>query len=124
MSTLVKSTPSAFLIPNNLFAHTNLLNDLWLNLHYNLFELCPFFKCGHGDSILVEGKGHFGLIDSANPTTGKKKFKDKNIFFVLKCLKKLKVQKLDFIFGTNSHSDHIGGIKEITYEYVDNSTIY
>ena len=41
-----------------------------------------------------------------------------------KYLQKLKVQKLDFIIGTHSHSDHIGGIKEIAYEYVDNSTIY
>jgi beta-lactamase superfamily II metal-dependent hydrolase len=87
-------------------------------------NIVHFIKCGHGDSILVEGKGHFGLIDSANPIIGKNNFKDKNVFFVLKYLKKLKVQKLDFIIGTHSHSDHIGGIKEITYEYVDNSTIY
>ena len=87
-------------------------------------NIVHFIKCGHGDSILVEGKGHFGLIDSSNPIKGKNKFKNKNVFSVLKYLQKLKVQKLDFIIGTHSHSDHIGGIKEIAYEYVDNSTIY
>ena len=43
---------------------------------------------------------------------------------ILNYLKKIKVKKLDFIIGTHAHSDHIGGIKDITYEYVDNSTIY
>ena len=24
-----------------------------------------FIKCGHGDTILIEGNGHYGLIDSS-----------------------------------------------------------
>lgn len=91
-----------------------------------------FIKCGHGDSILVEGKGHFGLVDSAISIKGKYKFNykkkltNKEISFsiVLNYLKKLKVSKLDFIIVTHAHSDHIGGIKEISDEYVGNTTIY
>ena len=91
-----------------------------------------FIKCGHGDSILIEGKGHFGLVDSANSIkmkykyNYKKKLTNKEISFsiVLNYLKKLKVSKLDFIIATHAHSDHIGGIKEISDEYVGNTTIY
>ena len=88
-------------------------------------NIIHFIKCGRGDSILVEGKGHFGLIDSANPITKNNLINHKNsALIVLNYLKELKVQKLDFIIGTHAHSDHIGGIKEICDEYIDNTTIY
>ena len=88
-------------------------------------NIIHFIKCGHGDSILVEGKGHFGLIDSANPVTKNSLFDNANsVLIVLNYLKELKVKKLDFIIGTHAHSDHIGGIKEICDEYIDNTTIY
>ena len=88
-------------------------------------NIIHFIKCGHGDSILIEGKGHFGLIDSANPIINNNLIdNENNVLIVLNYLKELKVKKLDFIIGTHSHPDHIGGIKEICEKYVDNTTIY
>lgn len=44
---------------NNVKIKTKLNNNEKQNIIH-------FIKCGHADSILVEGEGHFGLIDSAN----------------------------------------------------------
>lgn len=43
---------------------------------------------------------------------------------ILKYLKKLKVKKLDFIIGTHTHIDHLGGIPSISEKFVDNKTKY
>ena len=88
-------------------------------------NIIHFIKCGHGDSILVEGNGFFGLIDSGNPNEFKFGKNDTSINSnVFKYLKELKVKKLAFIIGTHAHLDHIGGIQEISNEYIDNTTIY
>ena len=29
-------------------------------------NIIHFINCGHGDSILIEGNGHYGLIDSTS----------------------------------------------------------
>ena len=109
----------------------------------NKRNVIHFIKCGSGDAILIEGNGHFGLIDTSNPyqymknevvkvnidkKKGEKNWWEPNpinsVQAVLNYLKSLNVKKLDFILGTHAHSDHIGGIGAIAYKYVDKSTIY
>ena len=99
-------------------------------LNYNKKQnIIHFIKCGHGDSILIEGNGHFGLIDSANHfinirNNNQINYNYQGILIILNYLKYLKVKKLDFIIGTHAHSDHIGGIEALSSEYVDDKTIY
>ncbi len=102
-----------------------------------------FIKCGSADSIIIESNGKFGLIDSSNPykyienevepveideSIGEinqwSPSADESVQAVLNYLEYLKVNKLDFIVGTHSHSDHIGGIPAIAYKYVDSNTKY
>lgn len=102
-----------------------------------------FIKCGSADSIVIESNGKFGLIDSSNPykyienevepveideNIGEvnqwSTSEDQSVQAVLNYLDHLKVNKLDFIIGTHSHSDHIGGIPAVAYKYVDSNTKY
>jgi len=101
-----------------------------------------FIKCGE-DSILIEGNGRFGLVDASNSyrylknevervnietskgeTNQWANFSQYSVQAVLDYLNHLNVTKLDFIIGTHSHNDHIGGIPAIAFKYVDNRTIY
>ena len=109
----------------------------------NTRHIIHFIRCGSSDSILLEAYGHYGLIDSSNPykdiekevehvqiDISKKEIDqslddpDKSVKAVINYLNYLKVDKLDFIIGTHSHSDHIGGIPAIAYYFVDNNTKY
>ena len=106
-------------------------------------NMIHFIKCGSSDSILIESNGHFGLIDSSRPykyienevehveineTIGEKnhwtKDPDKSVQAVINYLNYKKIDKLDFIIGTHSHADHIGGIPAIAYYFVDENTKY
>jgi beta-lactamase superfamily II metal-dependent hydrolase len=113
-------------------------------LYYsNNQNIVHFIKCGSADSILIESKGRFGLIDTSNPyqyikdevehvqineSKGERNqwssSPDESVQAVLNYLDYLKVDKLDFILGTHAHSDHIGGVPAIAYKYVDSNTKY
>ena len=105
-------------------------------------NIIHFIKCGH-DSILIEGNGRYGLIDSSNNYELIKNevesvkidtysgeinqwtnISEYSVQAVLDYLEQLNVSKLDFILGTHAHNDHIGGMPAIAYKYVDNTTIY
>ena len=105
-------------------------------------NIIHFIKCGY-DSILIEGNGRYGLIDSSNNyefienEVEKVKIDEYNgeinqwtniseysVQAVLDYLQNLNVSKLDFVVGTHAHNDHIGGIPAIAYKYVDDSTVY
>lgn len=115
-------------------------NQLYEKSYRNMVH---FIKCGSSDSILIESNGRFGLVDSSNPykyiqnevesvdideSKGERhqwvEIEDQSVQAVLNYLDYLKVPKLDFIIGTHSHSDHIGGIPAIAYNYVDSNTKY
>ena len=87
------------------------------------------------DAILIESNGKYGLIDSSNPSTASddpefaftKEFVDTgaNGLTVVKYLTDLNISHLDFVLGTHSHSDHVGGMPDIAGSgLVDRNTVY
>ena len=81
-----------------------------------------FLKTGSSDAILIESQGHFALIDAAEDNDNPMGFEWLDFRGyeeeVLEYLKKNAADKsgkvhLDFILGTHSHSDHIGGFDTI-----------
>ncbi|MCL2508467.1 MAG: MBL fold metallo-hydrolase [Oscillospiraceae bacterium] len=63
-----------------------------------------FLNVGSGDAILLESGGHFALIDAA--TAGRSPY-------VSDYVKRASGGHLDFVIGTHSHSDHIGGFETV-----------
>ncbi len=76
-----------------------------------------FLNVGSADAIIIESNGHYGLVDAANPSLNHSSngwaTETGNGITVTDYLKLLGVKKLDFVIGTHSHSDHIGGIPDI-----------
>lgn len=84
-----------------------------------------FINVGNGDAILIENDGHFAMVDVGEDTnspdgsdpryplrpgiTINEGYEEK----VINYLKKVGVQKLDFVIGTHAHSDHIGSMPNI-----------
>ena len=74
------------------------------------------------DAIIIESNGHYGLIDASNlngdtaqiPNTAVGSSASGKL--VLDYLEALGVEHLDFVIGTHSHSDHMGGIPDIVKE--------
>ena len=94
-----------------------------------------FINCGQADSILIEQNGRYGLIDASRPyskaddvveSAGKRgeDSPDRSAQAVVNYLNHLEVSHLDFILATHAHSDHIGGMPQIAYHFVDKNTIY
>lgn len=67
-----------------------------------------YINAGKADSILLQLDGHSFLIDA-----GKKK----SAKTINKVLEKYKVEKLDAVFLSHQHNDHIGGINKVASKY-------
>ena len=86
------------------------------------------------DSILIESGGHYGLVDASHPSwdpdsriTGY----TADVDDVINYLHMVGVMHLDFVLGTHSHSDHIGGMKFLASAlnsegdyWIDSNTVY
>lgn len=81
-----------------------------------------FLSTGSSDAILLESGGRFALVDCAEDSDNPRGFEELEYEGyeeqVLEYLKanaadKNGIVKLDFILGTHSHSDHIGGFDTI-----------
>lgn len=67
-----------------------------------------FINAGRADSILVQIDGHSFLIDTGLKSSASK---------IKEVLGKYRVNKLDAVFLTHQHRDHIGGLKKIAKNY-------
>ena len=81
-----------------------------------------FLDTGSSDAILIESDGKFALIDAGEDSDNPRGFKSLDLTGyeneVVSYLKKNASDqngkvKLDFILGTHSHSDHIGGFDTV-----------
>lgn len=63
-----------------------------------------FIDVGQGDSILLESKGEFALVDGGE-------YSERQV--VVSYLSNQGVKDLDFIISTHPHSDHCGSLSEV-----------
>ena len=73
-----------------------------------------FFDVGQADSILLTNNNETMLIDAGNNADGK---------LVVENIKKLGIEKIDYLIGTHPHEDHIGGLDDVISN-LDIGTIY
>lgn len=59
---------------------------------------------GQADSFLLMQNGKVALIDCGTRSTGKD---------VVSYLKSMKITKIDYLFGTHPHDDHMGGMYDV-----------
>ena len=87
-----------------------------------------FINTGNSNAFVLESDGHFALIDASDPYGDGTKWDQKNskysVNHVKAYLKQIGVDKLDVVIASHSHSDHIGGMKQIAESYVNSNTKY
>ena len=76
-----------------------------------------FLATGSGDAILLESEGRFALVDAAedydNPKGSPAYVYDGYEAYVADYVKRTAGGHLDFVVGTHTHSDHIGGFSTL-----------
>ena len=72
--------------------------------HFKGKMIITMLDVGQADSFLLEQNGITALIDFGTKSTGED---------VVKYLKKRGISRLDYVFGTHPHDDHMGGMSEI-----------
>lgn len=74
------------------------------NSKLNIF----YFYVGQADCTLIINEGQTMLIDAGDKTDGK---------LIVNCLKKLGIKNIDYLIGTHSDDDHIGGMMDIVNNF-------
>ena len=85
---------------SDIFPDTQPPENTCLTVHY--------IDVGQGDSILLESKGNFALIDAGEKEYGP---------VVCDYLKAVGVDAIDYVIATHPHSDHIGGLADVINSY-------
>lgn len=67
-----------------------------------------FFDVGQADSILLIHEGKSMLIDAGNNEDGD---------LIVQHIKRLGIQKIDYLIGTHPHEDHIGGMDDVIQNF-------
>lgn len=71
-----------------------------------------FIDVGQADSILLENKGHYMLIDAGNNEDGPK---------LVNYFNEQDIKEFDYVVGTHAHEDHFGGMDDIIKNFkIDN----
>lgn len=76
------------------------IDDSKLNIFY--------FYVGQADCTLIINNGKTMLIDAGDKTDGK---------LIANCLKQLGIDKIDYLIGTHSDNDHIGGMMDVVNNF-------
>ena len=71
-----------------------------------------YFDVGQADCILIQNKNHNMVIDAGNNADGK---------YIVKAMKSIGVEKIDYLVGTHAHEDHIGGMDDIIRNFEINT---
>lgn len=67
-----------------------------------------FIDVGQGDSVLLYQNGSYALIDAGTEEEGQA---------VISHLQNLHIKKLDYVFMTHPHADHLGGMRAVLDEF-------
>ena len=73
-----------------------------------VLDAVHFIDVGQGDSVILQSAGHYALIDA-----GVRDSKEA----ILDYLDSLGVTKLDYVFMTHPHADHIGSMAAVLKQY-------
>lgn len=66
--------------------------------------IVTMIECGQADSFLIQQGDMVALVDCGKVSTGDE---------VVAYLKSLGIEKIDYLFGTHPHEDHMGGMYEV-----------
>lgn len=97
---LVISLCSCDYIPVENFGDFEAPSDTALTVHY--------IDVGQGDSILLESNDSYVLIDAGE---------SEKSAIVCNYIKALGTDTLDYVIATHPHSDHVGGLSDVIYNF-------
>ena len=93
----------------------NTQSDNLINLDTSENIKIHYIDVGQGDSILIQCGEHNMLIDAGTNSSEED---------LISYLDNLNIQKFDYIVGTHTHEDHIGGMDKIVKKYDFDSILF
>ena len=105
-------------IKNNIYNGNEVENtqsDNLINLDTSENIKIHYIDVGQGDSILIQCGEHNMLIDAGTNSSEED---------LISYLDNLNIQKFDYLVGTHTHEDHIGGMDKIVKKYDFDSILF